>query len=387
MIVIPGKIPISIHPLFWVVAALIGWTFSYTLVGTLIWIGIVFISVLIHEFGHALTALLFRQKTEIRLVALGGLTSYEGPRLRFWQQFLITFNGPLFGFFLFLGATFLLSLHVATPPFTAILRAIQVANLFWTVVNLLPILPMDGGQLLRIALEAAFGVKGFKASLLIGAILATVLALGCFVIRAFLAGAIFFLFAFESFDAWRKSRFVKKEDRDDLLQGEMIKGEKALKEGKKEEARAFFEEILKKGDEGVFATGAAHYLAFLDEEEGDHKKAYERLFALQDRLSPEGLPLLHRLAEKAENYALIARLSSDCYQLQATQEVALRNARAFAHLGQAKPAGGWLQTAWQYGGLELDALLGESAFASLQQAPEFQEFVRDMRRTLRGQDA
>ena len=100
MIVIPGPIPVAIHPLFWLLATVIGWIYSQSLPGVLIWIGIIFFSVLIHEFGHALTAVAFRQRAQIQLVALGGLTSFEGPKLRFWQQFLITFNGPLFGFFL-----------------------------------------------------------------------------------------------------------------------------------------------------------------------------------------------------------------------------------------------------------------------------------------------
>ncbi len=43
-----------------------------------------------------------------------------------------------------------------------ILKYTQVANLFWTIVNLLPVLPLDGGQLLRIVLEAAFGVKDLR---------------------------------------------------------------------------------------------------------------------------------------------------------------------------------------------------------------------------------
>lgn len=131
MIVIPGRIPIAIHPLFWIFAAFIGWFYTQTFIGVLIWVGIIFFSVLIHEFGHALTAVVFKQKTQIQLVALGGLTSYEGPKLRFWQQFLIAFNGPLFGFFLFLFTTLLLQMDLSTSPtIFKILKSAQIANLF-----------------------------------------------------------------------------------------------------------------------------------------------------------------------------------------------------------------------------------------------------------------
>ena len=137
----------------------------------------------------------FKQKAQIQLVALGGLTSYDGPKLRFWQQFIITFNGPLFGFFLFLFATLALQINWTDwPIFHGILKATQIANLFWTVINLLPVLPLDGGQLLRIVLEAAFGVKGFKASLLVGTILAALISFYFFIMQAFSSA----LFSFSS---------------------------------------------------------------------------------------------------------------------------------------------------------------------------------------------
>src|SRR3972149_11388238 len=105
MIRIPGKIPIIIHPTFFIIAALIGYINSFSLIGTLIWIGIILVSVIIHEFGHALTALIFGQKPRIELVALGGLTYHEGGGLPYWKQFIIVFDGPLFGFFLFIFAS------------------------------------------------------------------------------------------------------------------------------------------------------------------------------------------------------------------------------------------------------------------------------------------
>ena len=184
MILIPGRIPISIHPFFWVIAALIGWINSATLVGMFLWIGIVLVSVLVHELGHALTAIAFKQRARIQLIALGGLTSFEGPKLSFWKQFFITLNGPLFGFGLFLLATACLRFDLSLwPTLHSLLRAMQIANLFWTIINLLPVLPLDGGQLLRILLEASFGVKGFKMALLSGALLSMALAFYFFLIH------------------------------------------------------------------------------------------------------------------------------------------------------------------------------------------------------------
>ena len=45
----------------------------------MIWVFVIFISILVHEFGHALTACYFGQKPRIELVAFGGLT-YPGKQ-------------------------------------------------------------------------------------------------------------------------------------------------------------------------------------------------------------------------------------------------------------------------------------------------------------------
>jgi stage IV sporulation protein FB len=197
-------IPVRIQPLFWVFAALIGWMSSGTLFGTLAWVGIIFFSVLFHEYGHAFTAVCFKQRASIQLVALGGLTTFDGPKLKSWQRFLIVLNGPLFGFGLFVIATVLLQ-YSWTPILMAIFRATQVANLFWTVVNLFPVLPLDGGQLLRIVLEALFGVKGLKLALLVGAVISSVCTLGFLLLQQYLAAALFALFAFQGFSSGGKT--------------------------------------------------------------------------------------------------------------------------------------------------------------------------------------
>lgn len=374
MIEIPGPIPISIHPFFWVFAALIGWLSSGTLIGSLVWVGIIVISVLIHEFGHALTAIVFKQKTRIQLVAMGGLTSFEGPKLKFWQQFIITLNGPLFGFLLFLLATFLL--HFGWPPlFLKILKATQIANLFWTVVNLLPVLPLDGGQLLRIVLEGIWGVPGFRASLLVGAIIATLLSFYFFMMQAFLIGAFFFLFAFQSFDSWRKSRFATRQDRDESIKELMMNAESALQEGNTEEAKRLLQQVKEKASGSLMAYTAVQYLAYFEAKEGKRQEAYDLLLPIQDHLADESLCLLHELASEQKNYALVADLATRCFQMAPSQKMALSNARAFAYLKQAQPAGGWLQTAWQYGGLNLASLLQEEEFQELKNDPVFKEFV------------
>ena len=144
-------IPVRVSPLFFLTAALIGFLWSNTLMGTLIWMMIIFVSVLVHEYGHALTAKAFGQSPRIELVAFGGLTIPQGKRLSLGKEFLVVLMGPAFGFLLFLTAYLI-------EPYTEsfmqmILRFTWIVNLFWTAINLLPILPFDGGLFSLICLS------------------------------------------------------------------------------------------------------------------------------------------------------------------------------------------------------------------------------------------
>jgi len=72
---------------------------------------------------------------------------------------------------------------------------------------------------------------------------------------------------------------------------------------------------------------------------------------------------------------VVAKLSHEVYQFAPTQAHALANARAFAYLHQAKPAGGWLQTALEFGEMGREQILAEPEFQALMQNPEFREFI------------
>ncbi len=106
MISIRGKIPIRIFPVFWVLAIAIGWINSYELMATFdamlisiaIWVVIIVISVLVHEYGHALTAIVFGQTARIDLMGMGGLTQREGKKLKLWKEFYHRLERPSFRF-------------------------------------------------------------------------------------------------------------------------------------------------------------------------------------------------------------------------------------------------------------------------------------------------
>ena len=377
MIHVRGRIPISIFPTFWLFAALIGYLQSQSFIGTLIWVGIIFVSVLFHEFGHALTALAFGQSPRIELVALGGLTYHNGQKLSFWRQFFIVLNGPVFGFLLAVIATLLLQIPALSQGLIgSILSLTRIVNLFWTVVNLLPVMPLDGGQLLRIVLEGIFGLKGFKYAIFTSMLIATLISLFFFLTQDFLIGALFFLLAYQGYDTYRRTRHLSQTDRDDQLREQLEKVEEFMQVGKKQEALALCEEIRAKAKKGMIFELSTQYLAFLKYEKGESKEAYDLLRSIRDELGGDALCLLHKVAFEQKDFSLVTELAGTCFQSWPTTETALRNAYAHAQLRQAVPTVGWLQTAINEGLANTQAVLSDPLLDPIRQEASFQELLK-----------
>ena len=375
MLRIPGKIPVVIHPVFWLLAGLIGYLNSGNVAGTAVWALVIFISLLVHEFGHAIMAYIFKKKPVIQLLAFGGATIYSNKGLSKPKEFLIVLCGPLFGFLLFVVTYLMLQADLFSDPLViSILQIFSWVNLFWTILNLVPVLPLDGGQLLRIALEGFFGLGGYKAALLIGTGISLLICFFFFISQNFLIGALFFLFAFQSFDLWRRSRGLSASDREGDNADEIKKGEKALALGQIEEAIKIFDSVRSRVKSGAIYTAATFYLAMIAYERGDTKSAYELLLPVETYLEAKALCLLQELSFEMKNYDLVVKLSSDCYKTMPTEDVALRNARAFGLLGQAEPAGGWLKRAVQFGVLDEKKIMAEQVFEGVREDPRFLQF-------------
>ncbi len=118
----------------------------------------VFIALITHELGHALTARAFGAKSvTITLLALGGLTKYPANTpLTPGRRFLIAASGSAAGMTLG-GTVFLMrDLAFAREMFDfgrAIGVGVVMAGLIWGALNWLPILPLDGGNMAWHALE------------------------------------------------------------------------------------------------------------------------------------------------------------------------------------------------------------------------------------------
>lgn len=375
------KIPLKISPFFFLTAALIGWLNSagakHTFVLILIWIGVIFVSILFHEYGHALTSRYFGQKPRIHLVAFGGLTYPEGKRLRGWREFLVVLNGPLFGFLLFLFALFVLSTGFFENPFILITFKIMAwVNLFWTLVNLLPFMPLDGGQLLRVIFESIWGAKGLKYAVFTSMLLAGILGATAFFIGYFLIGVIFFLFAFQNATAWKQSRVMTESDRSEEITAEMKEIEDLINSGQKEAAIPKLDEIRKKAKKGMIFNLTSQYLASLKAEKGEYKEVYDLLNPIRKYLNPEGELHLHRAAYEVEDYPLVVDLAGPVFQLLPDPQIALNSARASAALSQTEAAIGWLKAA-RHAGLEnLEPYLNEKIFDSLREIDAFKSLFK-----------
>lgn len=375
MLVIPGKIPITIHPLFWLLAFFIGFMTAPHLGFAFLAVVVIFFSVLFHEFGHALTALLFQQKARIELAAFGGFTYREGRKLRLWEEFLVVINGPLAGLLLALGASLI---YTFIPPTNSallfLLKFTARVNFFWTVMNLLPLLPLDGGHVLSIILEAIFGFRGVQAALIIGLIVGVAVTTFSFIIGEFLLGAIFLILTFESFRSFRYYKMLTAKDRDETLQNLVKQAEENLEKNRVDAALVQFEEIRKKTGRGLLYNVACQEMARIYRFQERYKEAYEILYPLRKNLQAETLVLFHFLALKNRDYPTIAKLSSEVFQEKPSAEIAYSNAIAFASLKKTEPALGWLECAVREGLTQLELHLQKPEFDPIRNDPQFKAF-------------
>jgi Zn-dependent protease len=118
----------------------------------LIWIPVVFISVLIHELSHAAAiALLGFGASHIVLGGMGGVTM-NSRKARPWQDLLISVAGPLSNFVLMFACYQLasrFSVFSRDRMLVELIPRLLSANLWWGIFNLIPVPPLDGGHATR----------------------------------------------------------------------------------------------------------------------------------------------------------------------------------------------------------------------------------------------
>ncbi len=230
---------------FWIVAALLGWEWSKYVdslpqmdspgaaVLLIIWIAAMFLSILVHELGHSLAMRWFGVESRIVLYHFGGLaipdtfTSWRGARMRqigSREQIVIAAAGPVFQLVLGLAVW---SIAVATntalqeneminglfgtnfgataeyPQSAALygfMSAIVWTSFVWSVLNLAPVLPLDGGHITLHALYLSNNRDARRNAHIVSIVAAGLLGLW-FLSSGRLGGIMFLLFAANNWQA------------------------------------------------------------------------------------------------------------------------------------------------------------------------------------------
>jgi stage IV sporulation protein FB len=143
--------PVRVHPLFWLLVAIFGSEVLSKLGADhfLVWIAVAFVSILIHELGHGLAFRLFGVRSHLVLHSFGGLAIPWSRPHRRWQRILVSLAGPiaqLVFFGLVFGSFFITPWPMNNPLAGSLFSFLVQVNLGWALLNLLPVWPLDGGQ-------------------------------------------------------------------------------------------------------------------------------------------------------------------------------------------------------------------------------------------------
>lgn len=180
-------IPCRIHVYFWIVAVLFALPQQRGLPGNLIIaltlsrMACLLVSILVHEMGHALLIRRAGFQPHIVLHGFGGYAMYQPHRpIRPALAIAISLAGPAAGFILYgIVKAFALAvpmenlrISVTTVVLADAIQQLEFINLYWGLVNLLPIYPLDGGQVARTGLTARWGYEGLRQSIVLSIIAA-----------------------------------------------------------------------------------------------------------------------------------------------------------------------------------------------------------------------
>jgi len=170
--------PVGVQPFFLITAWLIGPRDD--LRASVLWIASVFVGVMAHELGHAFAGRKLALDPVITLHGFGGMTSWRGERhLGPGQRIMLSAAGPAVGITIGIAVLVLAPRLVpeAGVMLTRLIHYTVWVNLGWGLLNLAPVLPLDGGHIAASAAEAAFGQRGRTVALVLSLILTGALAL------------------------------------------------------------------------------------------------------------------------------------------------------------------------------------------------------------------
>jgi Zn-dependent protease/CBS domain-containing protein len=156
---------------------------------SVVFIVLIFVCVVLHEFGHILMARRFGIETpDVTLLPIGGVASMQRMPEKPAQELAVALAGPMvnvviaFVLFLLLGAIQPEDLAHIDDPRISFLARLAATNVFLVIFNMIPAFPMDGGRVLHALLAMKLGgAKATQIAASLGQVLAYALGfLGLF---------------------------------------------------------------------------------------------------------------------------------------------------------------------------------------------------------------
>lgn len=218
-------VPIRIHPGFWILGLIFGFD-QRDPKSTLVIIAVLFVSILWHEMGHALASKWQHLRPSVVLYWMGGLCSSERGGLSFGGRLAVILGGPGAGFvlagltaiigFLTMGLTPIDDLalfdigpgnyfdawdKIDNPYVRRAYWSLLYINVAWTLINLLPVWSLDGGQFLMEVLTRRDRYRGLKQTHFVGMVTAGGVALLAASYERYFPAILFGLFALSNFQA------------------------------------------------------------------------------------------------------------------------------------------------------------------------------------------
>ncbi len=367
------KIPVHIHPSFWILVLLFSGIIESLTIASFFYVFIIFISLIVHEYGHGLVALYFDGSPKIELHAFGG-TTYHNNNLTKKQDFLITLAGPLSESILIIIPYYFLKFQIFHYHYANyFLFLTYKINLFWCLVNLIPIYPLDGGRLCKYLLSTKFGTKGDRVSIIIS-IICGVLGSSYFLInKYYMFGSIFLLYGLQNLQMLKQFNLFSYKSNYFSLYNESLR---AIENNELSKAKNILNKILKSKSDDSIKISAIESLANIYDKENEKKKAYNLLLKTDHSKLREGKCLLCKLAYEDKNFSLIEKYSSDIYEINPSKEIAILNSKTFANLKDPELSAGWLKTASLFENTEIDFLkeiLKDKIYDSIRENAKFKE--------------
>lgn len=196
------------------------WVLSYIQTAgvkyALLWVPVLFISVLFHELAHAAMIGAFGfGPSQILLQGIGGVTLNQ-RRARPWQDLIISAAGPLSSFLLALLVRLALLGIPWTqhdPFFAALLPLLAQANILWGFFNLLPVAPLDGYGIVRNFLRLFLSERvSFLLSIWLSMIVGGILVVASVFLKQVFIALLFLWFIRSSYLQWQFFRSYNRTD-------------------------------------------------------------------------------------------------------------------------------------------------------------------------------